>query len=90
MQSSKQAIALRYDFQSDRAPRIIAKGSGNEADLMEDIARNANIPIKQDQGLIKLLDNVPLYEEIPDLLYEIIAVIYVDLQKIANTSNPAS
>lgn len=49
------AIALRYRRGEDQAPRVTAKGKGQLAEIMRDLARSNGIPIVQDIPLARLL-----------------------------------
>ena len=73
------AVALHYD--GNQAPRVTAKGSGAVAEQIIAIAREHDIPLHADPGLVQLLSNVPLGEEIPRELYlavaEVIAFAYL-------------
>lgn len=71
----KQAAALKYVHGEDRAPKVVAKGGGSVADRIIEIARENNIPIKEDKVLIELLSSLELYQEIPPELYKAVAEI---------------
>jgi flagellar biosynthetic protein FlhB len=49
------AIALRYRRSEDKAPRVTAKGKGQLAEIMRDLARSNGIPIVEDIPLARLL-----------------------------------
>ena len=72
------AVALKWD--GSGAPRVTAKGRGETAQRILDIAAANDIPLQHDQGLVELLSLVELNEEIPQELYiavaEIIAFAY--------------
>ncbi|NJD08825.1 MAG: flagellar protein FhlB [Methylococcaceae bacterium] len=73
------AVALSYD--GNNAPRVTAKGSGAVAGQIVELARQHDIPLHADAGLVRVLSNVPLGEEIPRELYlavaEVIAFAYL-------------
>ncbi|MBU1628261.1 EscU/YscU/HrcU family type III secretion system export apparatus switch protein [bacterium] len=71
----KKAVGIKYDMEVDRAPQIIAKGSGSLAERIIAIARENNIPIYEDPDLVGLLAIVDLYREIPQKTYQVIAEI---------------
>lgn len=75
----KKAVALKYDFHSDAAPRILAKGEGVQAVWMERLAVEQNIPVTNDPRLSEALSRLPVLSEIPEPLYELIAVLYFEL-----------
>ncbi len=80
MNQPPKAAALRYDGNRDRAPRITAKGRGQVAEKIIDIARENNIPLYEDQNLIQVLDALDVDTEIPPELYraaaEVLAFVY--------------
>jgi flagellar biosynthetic protein FlhB len=49
------AIAIRYRPGEDSAPRVTAKGKGQLAEIMRDLARENGIPIVEDIPLARLL-----------------------------------
>jgi len=73
------AIALKYDGKS--APTITAKGRGDLAQEIIDLAIASNIPFDNNPELVKVLSSIPLGEEIPEALYiavaEVIAFAYL-------------
>ena len=76
----KKAAALRYEKETDSVPRVVAKGSGIVADKILQLAKEHNIPIKEDAQLVEVVAQLDLYQEIPPELYravaEILAFIY--------------
>ena len=72
------AIALQYD--GERAPRVTARGHGELAARIVEIARENDIPLQENPVLIQALAEIELGEEIPPALYlavaEIIAFAY--------------
>lgn len=71
----KKAAALRYDSKKDLAPKVVAKGSGKIAERIIEIARQHDIPIKDDPELVEVLSSLDLYQEIPPELYKAVAEI---------------
>ena len=75
-----QAAALRYRRESDPAPRLVAKGSGELARRIIDAAREAGVPVHEDPGLAALLMTMDIGREIPPELYvtvaEVLAFVY--------------
>ena len=74
------AAALEYDSESDAAPRVVARGRGAIAEKIIALAREHNIPIRNDPGLVQLLSRLEIDEQIPIELYravaEILAFVY--------------
>jgi flagellar biosynthesis protein len=73
------AIALRYD--GENSPQVTAKGRGELAQEIIDIATEHGIPLQGDPELAKLLSTIPVGDEIPKELYiavaEVIAFSYM-------------
>ncbi len=69
------AVALHYDPKKGGAPKITAKGKGDLARKIIELARKNNIEIHQDPDLFHLLSRVDLNSEIPEVLYEVVADI---------------
>jgi flagellar biosynthesis protein len=76
---STMAVALNYD--GTGAPTVTAKGKGLVAERIIELAEENHIPLRQDAGLVQVLANVPLDQEIPRELYiavaEVIAFAYL-------------
>ena len=68
-----QAIAL-LDEES-ALPRVIAKGDNELAQRIISIAEEHDIPVKREPAILELLADVPLGDEIPDMLYETVSEI---------------
>lgn len=77
--SLKTAVALHYD--GDNAPTITAKGKGELAEQIIALAKQHDIPLQEDPGLVALLSTIELGNEIPEALYravaEVIAFAYI-------------
>jgi len=71
---------LKYEGKRDQAPRVIAKGRGNIAEKIIDIAKEHHVPLYEDKNLIQILEALDLETEIPPELYravaEVLAFIY--------------
>lgn len=67
------AVALHYDPKIDRAPKVTAKGKGDLARKIIELARKNNIEIQQDADLFQMLSRLDLNSEIPPVLYEVVA-----------------
>lgn len=73
------AVALYYD--QENAPRVSAKGEGELARRILELAEESNIPLERDPELVAMLAQIPLSEEVPENLYravaEVIAFAYI-------------
>lgn len=67
------AVALHWDGQS--APRVTAKGRGEVAERILELARKHNVPVDQEPALIEVLAEVELGRQIPDKLFVAIAQV---------------
>ncbi len=72
---NKTAIALHYTKENPAysAPYVSAKGSGDMAEEIIALAKLHDIPIFENPALTAFLGNLQLEEEIPPLLYQVIA-----------------
>ncbi len=82
----EKVVALAYDGLS--APVLSAKGIGEIAEEILAIAREHNIPIREEPELTELLSELKLNQEIPRELYvavaEVIAFAYMLKGKVPN------
>jgi len=80
MAKSPKAVALKYDGKTDTAPRVVAKGTGNIAQKIIDIAKEHKVPLCEDKNLVQVLAALDLETEIPAELYravaEVLALVY--------------
>jgi len=73
-EEEKIAVALKYEVEKG-APEVVAKGRGRLAELILQIAREHNIPIKEDHKLVKELYKLELNKSIPPELYYAVATV---------------
>jgi len=71
--STTQAIALKYD--EIAAPKLAAKGNAELAEEIIAIAKQYGVPIYENSELVSILAKLELGEEIPEMLYRVIAEI---------------
>jgi len=75
-----KAIALQWDPHHDQAPELSAKGTGLLADEIIRIAKENNIPIREDNDLVQIFSLLDIGESIPPEVHtaiaEILAFIY--------------
>ena len=67
------AVALRYD--GTGAPRVTARGRGEVAERILAIAREHQVPVREDRNLVQLLALVELGDEVPAELYRAVAEV---------------
>lgn len=80
MTDKKQPKAVALQYEGKDAPRVIAKGEYEIARQIIEAAKQAGIPLQQDEELTALLSKVKLNDEIPESLYvavaQLLAYIY--------------
>jgi len=69
----KLASALAYEIEEDVAPRVVASGKGLIAEKILAIAREHDIPIREDRVLAEALSALALGDLIPPELYQAVA-----------------
>ena len=88
------AVALRYDEDRDAAPRVLAKGRGDVARRILDLARERGIPVRTDADLAQALAQLDLQEMIPAELYpavaEALAFVYRQNQRRKEQGTPTA
>ena len=81
---SRQVVALQYEPKRERAPRVVAKGRGYLADKILEVAREHNIPIRQDKNLLQILSRLDLNDEIPPEIYKAVAEILAFIYRLTH------
>lgn len=75
MEEKKKAVALRYEQGKDRAPVVVAKGTGELAERIVQTAKKHGVPVVEDKALVSALMKVEVYEEIPPEPYRTVAKV---------------
>lgn len=78
----KSVAALKWNRENDDAPRMIAAGKGYLADRILALAKEADIPIIEQEPLAEVLISMDPGKVIPPELFEITAEIYIFLMKL--------
>ncbi|MBF0623098.1 MAG: EscU/YscU/HrcU family type III secretion system export apparatus switch protein [Magnetococcales bacterium] len=81
----RQAVALRYRNNKDRAPRVTATGKGHVADIIMQKARESGVSLVEDPDLVSVLGEVPLGDSIPPELYKAVAEVLAFVYKVNGT-----
>ncbi len=77
------AVALKYDTQGGGAPRVIAKGKDKIAQKIKALAKENGVPIRENKLLARsLFKDVEIGHEIPEKLFEAVAVILAEIFKV--------
>ncbi len=74
---NQKAVALGYDEIKDIAPKVLANGKGEIADMIIQIARENNIPIHENIDLVEILSFLDIGEHIPYEVYSVVAEIFI-------------
>lgn len=72
-ETPKVAVALRYE--GDLAPKVVASGKGEVAQMIVEAAQKHGIPLREDPALASLLAQVELGGYIPPGLYRAVAEV---------------
>jgi len=80
---TRLAVALAYEPGSIGAPRVLAKGQGHIAAKIREIARENRIPLRENKPLARsLFKHVEIGDEIPEELFEAIAIILAEIFRL--------
>jgi flagellar biosynthesis protein len=72
-----KAVALEYDRAKMRAPRLTAKGQGQLAERIIEMARKNGVPVREDRFLLAALEGLDVGQDVPSELYQVVAEILV-------------
>ena len=76
------AVALQYDPFKAPAPLVLAKGVDRLAQRIKEVARENNIPLKENKPLAQALyKQVEIGETIPEELFQAVAAVLASLEK---------
>jgi flagellar biosynthesis protein len=86
MEKSPKAVALKYDRKKDNAPRVIAKGRGEIAKKIIEVAQAHNVPLVEEKNLTQILEALDLETEIPPELYRAVAEVLAFIYRLNNSA----
>lgn len=69
------AVAIRYERGETNAPVVVAKGAELLAARIRELAKESGVPVTRDVPLARALYELELDEEVPEELYESVAVV---------------
>ena len=84
----KIPLAVALTYVEPHAPRVVAVGRGELGQRIIDTAREHGVPLEANAPLAEALSTVELETEIPEQLYEAMAVIIGFILR-ASTTPPA-
>ena len=82
MQDPTTAIALRYTPETGSTPKIVAKGEGFVAEEILRIARESDVPLRQDPALAGALATLDIGAQIPPELFRAVAEVLAFVYKM--------
>jgi flagellar biosynthesis protein len=83
------AVALRYNEEREKAPRVLAKGAGTLAERILEIARAHGVPVRDDADLVEALHQLDLGQLIPPELYPVVAEVLAYVYRMNQKRIPA-
>ncbi|MEH6444210.1 MAG: EscU/YscU/HrcU family type III secretion system export apparatus switch protein [Oceanospirillaceae bacterium] len=69
------AVALKYDIEAGGVPTVVAKGKGDIAEKIIELAKENEIHIHENPELLEILIRLEIGDEIPEALYRAIAEV---------------
>ena len=81
-EQEQEVVAVRYDVEKDRAPRVTAKGRSLVADRILAEAKKNGITDYQNKSLVNMLMALEIDREIPPELYRTIAEVLAHVYRI--------
>ncbi len=76
------AVAIKYDKEQGKAPRVVAKGVRVHAEKIKELAKQYGVPILRNVPLAQALNKLELDEEVPEELYEAVAEVLAFVFKL--------
>lgn len=80
-----RAVALRYsrsEGTAGAAPQVVAKGRGEVAGRILDLAHEHGVPVREDADLVELLSHCEMGDEIPVDVYGAVAQLLTWLYRL--------
>lgn len=89
-QSPNDRIAVALNYDKENAPTVAAKGRGDVAARIEELAAEHGIPIENNPMLAEALSQIEIDQEIPLELYQAVAVLIGFIMRTGMAPNPKS
>jgi flagellar biosynthesis protein len=74
------AAVIKYD--KGQVPTVVAHGTGHVARKIIEAAKQNNVHLQEDSTLLQNLLDVDLGDSVPPQLYEVIAEVFILLEKM--------
>ena len=84
MSESRYNKSAALTYSGEGAPRLVAKGEGELADRIKATAEAFGVPVVEETGLVQMLCQIPLGEEIPPALYVAVEEVLAHVFRINN------
>ena len=84
MSESRYNKSAALTYSGEGAPRLVAKGEGDLADRIKATAEEFGIPVVEEAGLVQMLCQIPLGDEIPPALYVAVAEVLAHIFRLNN------
>ena len=81
----KTRLAVALTYEAPHAPRVVAVGRGELGQKIIDTAREHGVPLETNAPLAEALSTIELETEIPEQLYEAMAVIIAFILRASQT-----
>lgn len=81
----KTPLAVALTYEAPHAPRVVAVGRGELGQKIIDTAREHGVPLETNAPLAEALSTIELETEIPEQLYEAMAVIITFILRASRT-----
>jgi flagellar biosynthesis protein len=82
---NKTPLAVALTYEAPHAPRVVAVGRGELGQRIIDTAREHGVPLETNAPLAEALSTIELETEIPERLYEAMAVILAFILRASQT-----
>ena len=84
MSQSRYNKSAALTYSGEGAPRLVAKGEGELAERIKATAEEFGVPVVEEAGLVQMLCQIPLGDEIPPALYVAVAEVLAHIFRINN------
>jgi flagellar biosynthesis protein len=84
MSESRYNKSAALTYSGEGAPRLVAKGEGELAERIKATAQEFGVPVVEEAGLVQMLCQIPLGDEIPPALYVAVAEVLAHIFRINN------
>lgn len=77
-----QAAVIKYDEETGKTPTVVARGKGQVAHQIMELAKENNIHMQEDSELVANLLDMDLGDNIPPQLYAVMAEILLLIEEM--------